>query len=98
MLICGQKTVIDQGVPPVRRIAERAHAEGAFLDLEKHSWAWSPMIVPLMKVDLFELANNHVWRTDFAYSSWTLDAAPKSMNLEVTAKGVHRMGLDRIWF
>ena len=92
VLICGQKTPLDRGVPPVRRIAEQAHAEGAFLDLEKHSWAWSPMIVPLMKVDLFELANNHCWPTDFAFSSWTLDAAPKYMNLDLTDKGFTEWG------
>lgn len=92
VLICGQKSPLEQGVPPVRRIAEQAHADGAFLDLEKHSWAWSPMIVPLMKVDLFELANNHCWRTDFAFSKWTLDAAPKSMNLELTDNGFTEWG------
>lgn len=92
VLICGQKSVLEQGVPPVRRIAEQAHADGAFLDLEKHSWAWSPMIVPLMKVDLFELANNHCWRTEFGFSKWTLDAAPKSMNLEMTDNGFSEWG------
>lgn len=92
VLICGQKTKLDRGVPPVRRVAEQAHAEGAFLDLEKHSWAWSPMIVPLMKVDLFELANNHCWRTEFAFSSWTLDAAPKYMNLDMTEQGFTEWG------
>ena len=92
VLICGQKTPLDRGVPPVRRIAEQAHADGAFLDLEKHSWAWTPMIVPLMKVDLFELANNHCWPTDFAFSSWTLDAAPKYMDLELTDKGFTEWG------
>lgn len=92
VLICGQKSVVDQGVPPVRRIAERAHAEGAFLDLEKHSWAWSPMIVPLMKVDLFELANNHCWRTEFGFTSWTVDAAPKYMKLEMSDKGFTEWG------
>lgn len=92
VLICGQKTRLDRGVPPVRRMAEQAHADGAFLDLEKHSWAWTPMIVPLMKVDLFELANNHCWPTDFAFSSWTLDAAPKYMDLELTDKGFTEWG------
>ena len=50
------------------------------------------MIVPLMKVDLFELANNHCWPTDFAFSSWTLDAAPKYMDLELTDKGFTEWG------
>ena len=45
-----------------------------------------------MKVDLFELANNHCWPTDFAFSSWTLDAAPKYMNLDLTDKGFTEWG------
>lgn len=92
ILICGQKSLLERGVPPVKRVAEQAHAEGAFLDLEKHSWAWTPMIVPLMKVDLYELANNHCWRTEFGFPAWTLDAAPKSMNLEMTDKGFTEWG------
>jgi len=92
VLICGQKSLLEQGLPPVRRVAEQAHADGAFLDLEKHSWAWSPMIVPLMKVDLFELANNHCWRTEFGFPKWTLDAASKSMNLEMTDSGFSEWG------
>ena len=92
VLLLGQKAVADQGVPPVRRIAEKAHLEGAFLDLEKHSWAWTPMIVPLMKPDLFELANNHCWPSDFAFHSWTFDMAPKSMQLETNSSGFTEWG------
>lgn len=92
VLICGQRTLFDKGVPPVKAIAEQAHAEGAFLDLEKHSWAWSPMIVPIMKVDLFELSNNHCWRTEFGLPGWTLDAAGDYMKLEKTDKGFTEWG------
>lgn len=92
VLLLGQSTVVDQGLPPVRRIAEPAHRDGAFLDLEKHSWAWTPMIVPLMKPDLFELANNHCWPTDFAFHSWTFDMAPASMKLETNEKGFTEWG------
>lgn len=92
VLLLGQSTTLDQGVPPVRRIAEWAHRDGAFLDLEKHSWAWTPMIVPLMKPDLFELANNHCWPSPFAFHSWTLDAASKSMHLETNDQGFTEWG------
>jgi len=92
VLLLGQSTTTDQGVPPVRRIAEWAHRDGAFLDLEKHSWAWTPMIVPLMKPDLFELANNHCWPSQFAFHSWTLDAAAKSMHLETNDQGFTERG------
>ncbi len=92
VLILGQSTTLNQGIPPVRRIAEKSHREGAFLDLEKHSWAWTPMIVPLMKPDLFELANNHCWPTDFAFHSWTFDMAAKSMQLETNSQGFTEWG------
>ena len=74
LLLINHKTVFDIPVLPLRRVAERAHAEGALLDLEKHNWEWSMAIVPLVKPDLFELANNHLWRTEFAYRDWAVPA------------------------
>jgi hypothetical protein len=74
LLLINHKTVFDLPALPLRRVAERAHAEGALLDLEKHNWEWSMAIVPLVKPDLFELANNHLWRTEFAYTNWAVPA------------------------
>jgi hypothetical protein len=76
LLLINHKTVFDLPALPLRRVAERAHAEGALLDLEKHNWEWSMAIVPLVKPDLFELANNHLWRTEFAYRNWAVPAPP----------------------
>ncbi len=92
VLILGQRTVFDRGVPPIKHIAKQAHAEGALLDLEKHSWPWSAAIVPVMNVDLFELANNHVWRTEFGFPKWTLEAASPHMNLEMDDQGFTEWG------
>jgi len=58
------------GAPPVTPVAEQARREGALLDLDKHDWPWSMALVPIMKVDLYELANNHLWRTEFGMSKW----------------------------
>ena len=74
LLLINHKTVFDVPALPLRRVAERAHAEGALLDLEKHNWEWSMAIVPLVKPDLFELSNNHLWRTQFAYTDWAVPA------------------------
>ena len=63
LLILDHRTRFDQPVLPLHGIAEKARAEGALLDLEKHNWPWSLALVPLLKVDLFELANNHRWQT-----------------------------------
>jgi hypothetical protein len=87
ILIVGHKTPFDEGVPPVASVVAKARREGALLDLEKHSWPWSIAMVPVMKVDLFELSNNHVWQTEFAFKSWTTNAAGKYMNLETDPNG-----------
>lgn len=66
----------ETGVPPVAGVAREAHGRGALLDLDKHDWPWSLAIVPIMEVDLFEVSNNHIWRTEFAFRNWTTPAAP----------------------
>lgn len=73
--VLGHKTLFDAGVPPVRPIAEQAHHEGALLELDKHNWEWSMMLVPIMGVDLYELSNNHIWRTEFGYRDYGVAAA-----------------------
>ncbi len=92
MLILGHQRPFDEGLPPVGPIAERARHEGALLDLEKHSCPWSLMIVPVMQVDLFELANNHVWRTHFGYPQWTIDAAQNTCTWKWTPAGFTEWG------
>jgi hypothetical protein len=92
VLILGERETLDQGALPVRSVAGKAHQSGAFLDLEKHSWAWTPMIVPMMKPELFELVNNHCWPSEFAFHSWTFDMASKSMNLETNSQGFTEWG------
>jgi len=76
----GHKTVLARGVPPVRPIAEQVHREGGLLDLDKHNWPWSMALVPVMNVDLFELANNHHWRTAFAFRTFG-EPIPEYMGL-----------------
>jgi hypothetical protein len=74
LLILNHRTRFDQPVFPLRAIAEKAGAEGALLDLEKHNWPWSVALVPLLKVDLFELANNHHWETEYGVRNWAVPA------------------------
>lgn len=76
VFVLNHRVPLDLGVPPVAPVAEEARRQGALLDLDKHSWPWSMMLVPVMKVDLFELANNHVWRTGFHFRDWTIETRP----------------------
>jgi hypothetical protein len=85
------KTVLTDGVPPVRQIAEQVHGEGALLELDKHNWPWSMMLVPVMDVDLYELTNNHLWRTEFAFKQFGESPAPY-MNVEQDEHGMTEKG------
>lgn len=88
----GHKNRFSIGVPPVRPFAEQARREGGVLDLDKHSWAWSLMLVPVAGVELFELANNHCWRTEFGFRRWTIDTAPAYQRLQLDADGFTEWG------
>lgn len=68
IFVLNHRSVFEATAPPVAAIAEQAHSEGALLDLDKHSWPWSMMLVPIAKVDLYELSNNSVWRTRFGFN------------------------------
>jgi hypothetical protein len=84
--VLGHKTLFEEGVPPVRSVLKRARDEGALLDLDKHNWPWSMMLVPVLGIDLFELSNNHIWRTEFGFRGYG-DPAPEYMQVERDAKG-----------
>lgn len=81
VFILNHRSIFREGMPPVARLAEKAHQEGALLDLDKHSWPWAMMLVPVAKVDLFELSNNSVWRTKFGFRRSSAPIAPY-MNVE----------------
>lgn len=85
------RTVLDVGAPPVRGIAERIHREGGLIELDKHNWPWSMMLIPVMRPDLYELSNNHVWRTDFAFGGWG-EPAPPYMKAQRNDRGLTEWG------
>ena len=80
------KNALETGAPPVAGIAKQVRQEGGLLELDKHNWPWSMMLVPVMNVDLYELANNHIWRTDFFYRRFGKGPAPY-MNVERDERG-----------
>jgi hypothetical protein len=84
--VLGHKTLFQQGVPPVRPVGRQARDEGALIELDKHNWPWSMMLVPILGVDLYELSNNHLWRTEFGYRDYGV-AAADYMHVEHDEKG-----------
>ena len=92
VFVLNHKTPLHLPTPPTLSVAEEARRQGALLDLDKHSWAWSMMIVPIMNVDLFELSNNHNWRTQFAFPQWTIENAPEWPEIERNEAGFTELG------
>lgn len=92
VFVLNHQSILEEGAPPVSEIARLAHEEGALLDLDKHNWPWSMALVPVMDVDLFELSNNHVWRTEFAFTNWSVPPA-EYMGLPLGT----RYGPERDW-
>ncbi len=77
---------------PVRAVAEEARRQGAILDLDKQNWPWSMMLIPQTKVNLFELTNNHIWRTEFMFKSWFPEYVADYMNIEKDETGLTENG------
>jgi hypothetical protein len=98
VFVLNHQTPLQLPAPPVKPIAAEARRQRALLDLDKHSWPWSMMIVPIMDVDLFELANNHLWQTEFGFKSWTLPTAPDYMKLDRDADGFTELGWTHFGF
>ncbi|MDA1229406.1 MAG: CehA/McbA family metallohydrolase [Planctomycetota bacterium] len=92
VFVLNHKTPLNLPTPPALPVAEEARRQGAILDLDKHSWAWSMMIVPIMNVDLFELSNNHNWRTKFGFPQWTIENAPDWPEVERDDAGFTDLG------
>lgn len=87
LFVINHTTPLDLKALPVKPIAEQARSEGALLELDKHNWPWSMMLVPIAKVDLFELTNNHIWRTDFTFSTFKSEYSYGAMDVEKDAEG-----------
>ncbi|MFP6762979.1 MAG: CehA/McbA family metallohydrolase [Planctomycetaceae bacterium] len=91
----GHKKPFTLGAPPVKPLAEEARRQGALLELDKHNWPWSMMLLPIADVDLFELTNNHVWQTHFMFKSWYPKYTAPYMNVPKDEDG--NFASERAW-
>jgi len=92
VFVLNHREPLKLSAPPVAAVAAEARRQGALLDIDKHSWEWSLMIIPIMNVDLFELANNHHWQTKFGFPKWTLNNSPDWPEIERTDEGFTELG------
>jgi hypothetical protein len=85
------KTVLQRGVPPVRPILKLADDEGALIELDKPNWPWTVALAALHPDSLYELTNNHVWRTEFGQPRFG-EPPPDFMKVERDVNGMTEWG------
>jgi hypothetical protein len=89
--LLNHRSILTAGAPPIGPIAAQVHQEGGLIDLEKHNWPWSMMLVPIAKVDLYQLANNSMWRTEFGFRQSPI-APAETMDVETDERGMTEWG------
>jgi hypothetical protein len=70
LFVLNHRTVLDLGAPDWKPIAERARSEGALMDMDKLDWPFAMTLPNTTGATLYELANNHLWRTEFGLTKW----------------------------
>lgn len=74
LFFLNHKSVLGEGVPPWGPVAEKAREEGALMDMDKLDWPFAMTLPVSTDARLYELANNHLWRTEFAFVDWNTEA------------------------
>lgn len=92
LFFLNHRSVFTNGVPPWEPVANHAKSEGALLDMDKLDWAFALMLPPVTGAQLYELANNHMWRTEFAFTNY-VSFAPAYLHPPYGS----RVGTERDW-
>lgn len=86
------RRAFEERVPPLGPAIAAAKEDGALFDTDKADWLWGALLPHLLDQPLFELANNHMWRTEFGFNKWNT-AAPPWMGLP----GDGKSGSEKDW-
>jgi hypothetical protein len=96
LFVLGHRQPLQKGVPPWRPVIEevgRTEPQAVF-DMDKLDWPFAMLLPAVAPGALYELANNHTWRTAFAFRTWNT-AAPAFLQPPFgTSQGGHREWLD----
>jgi hypothetical protein len=76
LFLLNHRSIFHEGVPPWGPVADRARDEGALLDMDKLDWAFAMALPAVTGAQLYELANNHMWRTEHAFVDYVSFAPP----------------------
>ncbi|WP_182868206.1 hypothetical protein [Stieleria mannarensis] len=96
LFVLGHRNALELGVPPWRPVVQsvRSTDPDALFDMDKLDWPFA-MVLPTIAPDaLYELSNNHVWRTEFAFRTWNTPAPAYMQPPYGASQGGHRQWID----
>lgn len=96
LFVLGHPKALDRGVPPWQPVVESASAADAnvLFDMDKLDWPFAMLLPTIAPNALYELTNNHVWRTQFAFRKWNTTAPAYMLPPYGAGQGGHRQWLD----
>ena len=74
LFVLNHREPLPLGAPDWRPIADHARSVGALMDMDKLDWPFAMTLPHTTDATLYELANNHMWRTEFAITRWNTEA------------------------
>lgn len=74
LFVLNHQSEIPFGAPDWKPIADYARSEGALMDMDKLDWPFAMTLPHTTGATLYELANNHMWRTEFGLTQWVSSA------------------------
>ena len=101
LFVLGHRDNLQQTVPPWKPVIDAMKKTDArvLFDMDKLDWPFAMVLPTLFKSNqgancLYELSNNHVWRTKFAFKDWNT-TAPSFLHPPFGSQvGGHRAWLD----
>ena len=72
LFVIGHKKPLERTVPPWEPVVESALASdpNVLFDMDKLAWPFAMTLPVITPNATYELSNNHVWRTEFAFRDW----------------------------
>lgn len=101
LFVLGHRDNLQQTVPPWKPVIDELRRSDAqvLFDMDKLDWPFAMVLPTLFESNkgtscLYELSNNHVWRTKFAFKDWNTTAPPFIHPPFGSQVGGHRAWLD----
>ncbi|QDV84302.1 hypothetical protein [Planctomycetes bacterium TBK1r] len=96
LFVLGHRNGLETGVPPWRPVVEsvRSSDPGVLFDMDKLDWPFAMVLPTIVPDALYELSNNHVWRTEFAFRKWNTPAPAYMQPPHGASEGGHRQWID----